>query len=297
MASAQQTERYEAQFTSVPRGYLNSFTIGELLKIYAYSDEVIFVGKEVFLEKFFKTIKAMEITLNIVVLCKDSRTQDYLFPLLLELNPNCETLSSRIDVLYTYGVIVQFAKAFEAVAPMQASNVDLVLVYDSAVFVPHYVLSQFKGLNHRRPQIAYITTMDSADIRCYCNSATHFAYNWNTTYEYVKVAQQVFHQPNRRPSHKEFFEWNYALANDVAKWAAMKQSVPYQFSQPTQERSDKQPTTSSAPSSLNSVSLPSSITATSSIQASRSSLKPSAASLLDWCAFHKFHEALDEAFQ
>lgn len=61
MASAEQTELYESQFTAVLRGYLNNQTIGDLLKVYSHSDQRIPIGKMSFLGSFFQKITARNI--------------------------------------------------------------------------------------------------------------------------------------------------------------------------------------------------------------------------------------------
>lgn len=61
MASAEQTELYESQFTAVLRGYLNNQTIGDLLKVYSHSDQRIPIGKMSFLGSFFQKVTARNI--------------------------------------------------------------------------------------------------------------------------------------------------------------------------------------------------------------------------------------------
>lgn len=61
MASIEQTKFYEAQFISVLRGHLDNQTIGDLLKIYSFSDEQIPIGKINFVGSFLQKITAKNI--------------------------------------------------------------------------------------------------------------------------------------------------------------------------------------------------------------------------------------------
>lgn len=61
MASAEQTDLYEAQFTGVLCTYLDNQTISDLLKIYSLSEKQIPIGKISFLGSFFQKITAKNI--------------------------------------------------------------------------------------------------------------------------------------------------------------------------------------------------------------------------------------------
>ncbi|GAN10543.1 hypothetical protein MAM1_0368d10086 [Mucor ambiguus] len=233
MASVEQTELYEAQFTGVLCNFLENRTIGDLLKIYSLSDKQIPIGKISFLGSFFQKITAKNISLDVVILCRDLESQNYLLLILQAISLNCDHLTSHSDRRETFGVIVKIRKAGKPITPIkQATNVDLVLVYDSAISVPNRVLWQFKGIDYDRPLVAHISAIDSADIRCYNNPIAHKQYNWGTKYKNVQDAQQIFHQSNRHPERQHFFAWNDYVATEVAEWVALKQNIPYQFFRP-----------------------------------------------------------------
>ncbi|KAF1804730.1 hypothetical protein V8B55DRAFT_1497670 [Mucor lusitanicus] len=233
MASIEQTKFYEAQFISVLRGHLDNQTIGDLLKIYSFSDEQIPIGKINFVGSFLQKITAKNISLDVVILCRDLESQNHLVPILQTIGMNCDHLTSHTDKKETFGVIVKIRKADKPRTPIkQATDVDLVLVYDSAVATPNRVLKQFNGIDYARPLIANITTIDSADIRCYNNGTAHKQYNWGTKYKNVQDAQRIFHQPNRYAELEHFFTWNDYIASEVADWVALKQDIPYQFYRP-----------------------------------------------------------------
>lgn len=104
------------------------------------------------------------------------------------------------------------------------------LVYDSAISLPKRVLDQFTG--HDRPPAAHISTVDSADIRCYQHATLHKKYSWYTKYKNIQNTQEIFHQANRRASLQDFVAWNDYIATEVAEWASSKQKIPYQFFRP-----------------------------------------------------------------
>ncbi|CAO3619863.1 unnamed protein product [Mucor fragilis] len=233
MASAEQTDLYEAQFTGVLCTYLDNQTISDLLKIYSLSEKQIPIGKISFLGSFFQKITAKNISLDVVILCRDLETQNYLFSILQAISLNCDHITSYSDRRDTFGVTVKIRKAGKPVTPIkQTTKVDLVLVYDSAIAAQNRVLNQFKGIDYDRPLVADITTVDSADIRCYHNTTAHKQYNWGTRYKNIQDAQQIFHQSNRHAERPHFFAWNDYVATEVAEWVALKQNIPYQFFRP-----------------------------------------------------------------
>lgn len=105
------------------------------------------------------------------------------------------------------------------------------MVYDSAINVNSRVLRQFNGVLYDDPQVIYITTLDSADIRCY-NSPCHNEAEWDTRYKHITIAQNIFHQPNRRPAPEYFVDWNNYIASEVVEWAAKKDDTPFRFYRP-----------------------------------------------------------------
>lgn len=116
----------------------------------------------------------------------------------------------------------------------EGNEVDIVMVYDSAINVNNRVLRQFNGVLYDNPQVIYITTLDSADIRCY-NSPCHDESEWDTRYKHITIAQNIFHQTNRRPTPENFVNWNNYIASEVAEWAAKKEDVPFKFYRPTKK--------------------------------------------------------------
>lgn len=108
------------------------------------------------------------------------------------------------------------------------------MVYDSAINVNNRVLRQFNGVLYDNPQVIYISTLDSADIRCY-NSPCHDEAEWDTRYKHITIAQNIFHQTNRRPTSENFVDWNNYIADEVAEWAAKKEDAPFRFYRPTKK--------------------------------------------------------------
>ncbi|KAI8637479.1 hypothetical protein BD408DRAFT_447569 [Parasitella parasitica] len=235
MASVEQMETYQSQFTNVLNGYLGIQSIGDLLRIFSYSDTQIPIGKISFLGSFFKKIQELNINLDVAILCNDLQSQNKLLPILQAINLNCDHLTSYPVKRDTFGVIVKIRKAAKPITTIKkATSVDIVMVYDSAINVYNRVLDQFSGVNYDNPQVVYISTLDSGDIRCYSSSA-HEELSWDTLYKNVDIAQHIFHQVNRRSTLEAFLVWNNYVASEVAEWAAKKDNTPYIFYQPTKK--------------------------------------------------------------
>lgn len=115
---------------------------------------------------------------------------------------------------------------------MTRTEVDAVMVYDSAIPYPESVFKQVQSVSSRYPyQRIYLTTMDTPDIRVLCSSDIK---DWNTKLSDLspQTKQKLFLQKNRRPSLAHVKTWNKHLAEDVAAWAANRAKEPYQFEFP-----------------------------------------------------------------
>lgn len=232
MASTEQIEKYEAQFVHVVIGFLGNQTIADLLRIFSYSDAHIPIGKNSFLHSFFQKIKDLDINLDVAILCNDINSENRLFWFLELIKTNCAPFAILPVRRDTFGVCVKIRRSDKPVHPIKEANaVDIVMVYDSAINVNSRVLRQFNGVIYNDPQVIYITTLDSADIRCY-NSPCHDEAEWDTRYKHITIAQNIFHQPNRRPAFKNFVDWNNYIALEVAEWAAKKDDTPFRFYRP-----------------------------------------------------------------
>ncbi|CEP19402.1 hypothetical protein [Parasitella parasitica] len=235
MASCEQIEAYESQFINKLNGYLACQSIGDLLRIFSYSDRQIPIGKMSFLGSFFKKIQGLNINLDVAILCNDVQSQNHLVSILKAINLNCDHLTSHPVKRDTFGVIVKIRKAEKPVTAIKkATSVDLVMVYDSAINVYNRVLNQFSGVNYDDPQVVYISTLDSGDIRCYSSTA-HEELNWSTLYKNVDDNQRIFHQVNRHANLQSFLVWNDYVASEAAEWAAKKDNTPYIFYQPAKK--------------------------------------------------------------
>ncbi|KAI7899392.1 uncharacterized protein BX663DRAFT_521595 [Cokeromyces recurvatus] len=235
MASREQVYFYEAQFVVPAPNYPKYQTIKDLLSIYSYSS-VAPVGKLEFVLNFFNNIRSMNINLDVAIVCADAKSQHFLYQALLQKEFNIQIISLIVPDSGMYGVIIKIRKQGKKNTPISRMEVDIIMVYDSAINYPETHLSQFKGAYHHSPHVLYLTTMDTADIRCYI-SEVHDKNNWNDCYDKVKNQQQVFHQINRHPSFEHFKLWNQYISNQVAEWAKKKTTEPYHYSHPNKQAS------------------------------------------------------------
>ncbi|KAI9485200.1 MAG: hypothetical protein EXX96DRAFT_613099 [Benjaminiella poitrasii] len=235
MASSEQAYLYETQFVVPALNYPKYQTISDLLSVFSYSN-IAPVGKLEFLLKFFTNIRSMNINLDVAVVCANARSQHFLYQSLLSKEFNIQIVSLIAPETGIYGVIVKIRKVGKRNTPITRMEVDIVMVYDSAIRYPEEQLNQFKGAYHHNPHVLYLTTMDTADIRCYI-SDIHDNNSWNDCYSKVKNQQQVFHQPNRHATPDQFKIWNQYIANQVAEWAKKKSTVPFHYFHPDKQAS------------------------------------------------------------